>query len=85
MYIYIYIARAPARSLDTPLSGPLLRLLCHHAHMLANLSVSREQRAGELPQIIRGGGLSLGSHENKGSWGEPHESVFAQHPYKETI
>ena len=46
--IYIYSARAPVLTLDTRLSGPLLRPLCHHAHMLANLSVSRE---GELPQI----------------------------------
>jgi len=46
----VYSTRAPAGNLDTPLSGPLLRLLCHHAHMLANLSVSREQRTGELPQ-----------------------------------
>ena len=41
--------------------------------------------AGELFIIIRGRGLSLGRHENKGSWGEPHESVFAQHFHKETI
>ena len=45
---YIVSAGAPDSDLDTALSGPLLRLLCHHAHMLANLSVSRE---GELPQI----------------------------------
>ena len=46
---YIVSARAPDSDLDTALSGPLLRLLCHHAHMLANLSVSRE---GELPQMM---------------------------------
>ena len=33
--------------------------------------------AGELFIIICGCGLSLGRHENKGSWGEPHESAFA--------
>ena len=37
---------------DTPLSGSLLRLLCHHVHMLANLSVSRKYHTGELPQKI---------------------------------
>ena len=42
--------KRPGSNLDPALSGPLLRLLCHHAHMLANLSVSREYR--ELPQII---------------------------------
>ena len=42
-YIYIYI-RAPRRAPtpDTPLSGSLLRLLCHHVHMLANLTVCRK-------------------------------------------
>ena len=49
---YIVSARARVRDLDTALSGPLLRLLCHHAHMLANLSVSRKYPTGELPQII---------------------------------
>ena len=44
----------------------------------------KSRAAGELFIIIRGCGLSLGSHENKGSWGEPHESVFAQHFCKET-
>ena len=45
---YIYTCAERDDPPDTPLSGSLLRLLCHHAHMLANLSVSRE---GELPQI----------------------------------
>ena len=38
------IARRHGGALDTALSGPLLRLLCHHAHMLANLTVSRKYR-----------------------------------------
>ena len=38
-----------AGNLDTARSGPLLRFLCHHAHMLANHSVSREYCG--LPQI----------------------------------
>ena len=40
--------------------------------------------AGELFIINRGCGLSLGSHGNKGPWGEPHEHVFADHFHKET-
>ena len=45
----------------------------------------KSRAAGELFIIIRGDRLSLGSHEHKGSWGEPHESVFADHFHKETI
>ena len=42
-HIYIYIrARRRAPTPDTPLSGSLLRLLCHHVHMLANLTVCRK-------------------------------------------
>ena len=45
VYIYIYIrAPRPAPTPDTPLSGSLLRLLCHHVHMLANLTVCRKFR-----------------------------------------
>ena len=40
--------------------------------------------AGNLFIIIRGCGLFLGRRANKGSWGEPHESAFAQHFHKET-
>ena len=49
-YIYIYICiciytrSERVDPPDTPLSGSLLRLLCHHAHMLANLTVSRKYR-----------------------------------------
>ena len=43
IYIYIYIrARSAQTPPDTPLSGSLLRLLCHHVHMLANLTVCRD-------------------------------------------
>ena len=42
---HIYIrARRRAPTFDTPLSGSLLRLLCHHVHMLANLTVCRKFR-----------------------------------------
>ena len=45
IYIYIYIRARSARTArtppGTPLSGSLLRLLCHHVHMLANLTVCR--------------------------------------------
>ena len=41
IYIYIYTRAERAPTPDTPLSGSLLRLLCHHVHMLANLSVCR--------------------------------------------
>jgi hypothetical protein len=54
--------------------------------VVAYISPEKKPRAArELFVIIRGFALSLGSHDKKGSWGEPHESVFAQHPYKETI
>ena len=58
---YIVSARRPDSNLDAALSGPLLRLLCHHARMLANRSVSRE---GELPQnmltVVLGGRKRIG-------------------------
>ena len=43
-YIYIYACAERMPTPDTPLSGSLLRLLCHHVHMLANLTVCRKYR-----------------------------------------
>ena len=44
IYIYIYTRAERVDPPDTPLSGSLLRLLCHHVHMLANLTVCRKYR-----------------------------------------
>jgi len=47
--------------------------------------IKKPRPAGQLFFIICGFALSLGSHDKKGYWGEPHESVFAQHLHEETI
>jgi len=42
IHIYIHTAQPAGSNLDAGLSGPVLNLLCHHEHIFANLSVSRE-------------------------------------------